>query len=571
MAVALSTVFNESSDFIVIGLTGRTGSGCSTSAKIMAGDNLPLPSPEDSHFEGNERRKYKIIKNFIDVKWRKFEWLQVKSVISRFLLELNHPQFCSLVAETLGLELSDVVEKLTPFKKEYDEFHQEIKEFLSKKEEDKKKEAFTIYFKRLPIFSDNLKQSLKTISMSAYTSLYQKVGDNIRASGKANKSTFDPSKVFTFPSVINKVIKAAKYSSRQENRPCYIVIDAIRNPYEAIFLKGRHSDFYLISINTNNENRLKHLRESHKFSEQQIIELDEKEYPKKLIGHNKYISQNIQKCIEISDVHINNPKDDNYGNSELASQLAWYIALMMHPGLVMPTSIENCMQIAYSAKKSSGCISRQVGAVVTNEFFSVKSVGWNNTAEGQVPCILRSAQNLLNGIDKDAYSKYERNSKEFRETIEYKYTDIIETAKKDGRNLSYCFKDVQNELEGEKNQVHTRSLHAEENAFLQLSKYGGQQLKGGYLFTTASPCELCAKKAFQLGITKIFYIDPYPGIATTHILAYGKNPPQLHLFRGALGSAFHKLYQPMMPYKDELEMAYMIKKHGNNKDKKLNA
>lgn len=352
MAVALSTVFNESSDFIVIGLTGRTGSGCSTSAKIMAGDNLPLPSPEDSHFEGNERRKYKIIKNFIDVKWRKFEWLQVKSVISRFLLELNHPQFCSLVAETLGLELSDVVEKLTPFKKEYDEFHQEIKEFLSKKEEDKKKEAFTIYFKRLPIFSDNLKQSLKTISMSAYTSLYQKVGDNIRASGKANKSTFDPSKVFTFPSVINKVIKAAKYSSRQENRPCYIVIDAIRNPYEAIFLKGRHSDFYLISINTNNENRLKHLRESHKFSEQQIIELDEKEYPKKLIGHNKYISQNIQKCIEISDVHINNPKDDNYGNSELASQLAWYIALMMHPGLVMPTSIENCMQIAYSAKKT---------------------------------------------------------------------------------------------------------------------------------------------------------------------------------------------------------------------------
>lgn len=84
--------------------------------------------------------------------------------------------------------------------------------------------------------------------------------------------------------------------------------------------------------------------------------------------------------------------------------------------------------------------------------------------------------------------------------------------------MPYCFKTAYNAFSGEKNQVHTRSLHAEENAMMQISKSGGQGLRDGFLFTTASPCELCAKKAYQLGVRTIYYIDPYPGISRNHIL-----------------------------------------------------
>jgi tRNA(Arg) A34 adenosine deaminase TadA len=107
----------------------------------------------------------------------------------------------------------------------------------------------------------------------------------------------------------------------------------------------------------------------------------------------------------------------------------------------------------------------------------------------------------------------------------------------------------------EDNQVHTRSLHAEENAFLQLAKYGGDGIEGGNLYTTASPCELCAKKAFQLGIKNIFYIDPYPGISLEHILKSGakSSRPVVELFQGAVGQAYHRLYDPVLPYKDELK------------------
>lgn len=106
----------------------------------------------------------------------------------------------------------------------------------------------------------------------------------------------------------------------------------------------------------------------------------------------------------------------------------------------------------------------------------------------------------------------------------------------------------------QKNQVHTRALHAEENAFLQLAKYGGNGINEGFLFTTASPCELCSKKAYQLGIKKIYYIDPYPGISKDHILTFGDNNPEMILFHGAIGCAYTKLYSQRVSIKDELKM-----------------
>ncbi|MCU7215616.1 hypothetical protein [Pseudomonas sp. VE 196-7] len=335
-----------------------------------------------------------------------------------------------------------------------------------------------------------------------FTKLYQESGDNIRSSGVADISEFDADKLFNFPKHLNFLIKLVRKSTAAKGIPCRIVIDAIRNPYEAFFLKRRYANFYLISVNTSNSKRLNSLQEYRKLSIKEISDLDNKEYPGKISGANKFVAQNIQACIEIADIHVHNSKASEFNQNDLVSQLAWYLALMMHPGLVMPTSVENCMQIAYTVKQSSGCISRQVGAVITDISYSVKSVGWNSTPQGQTPCLLRSAEDLLSGVNSSDYSEYERNDNVFRKALSDKYFDLIKAGATQKRNIPFCFKTIQNEIEGEKNQVHSRSLHAEENAFLQIAKYGGQELIGGVLFTTASPCELCAKKSLSIGYYK---------------------------------------------------------------------
>ena len=529
-------------------------------ARLLSETVPHIPQTSNIYDTDNDKRKYEIVKGYIQHNWNPFTVIQMRAIITGILLELDFERFEALLSKTLTIDRDKLKNNLADLEPEYRDFHSKISAYKSLTEETqreidhKKEEAWHIYFDLLPTACAKIKNVLQEkLGAGAYTALYQKVGDNIRASGVADDEKFNPEKIFTLSRIANQLIKVVR--SRSATGTAFVVLDAIRNPFEALFFHQRYANFYLVSINTPNDERLKHLRGSHKFSEQQIEALDKKEYPKKLSGKDIYVSQNIQKCIEISDIHINNPHREPFNTNDLSSQLLWYISLITHPGLLTPTSMERGLQIAYSAKLNSGCISRQVGAVVTDSTYSVKAVGWNSTPEGQTPCILRSATALLKGGEEFVYSSYERTNAEFHKVMEHTFTrDITNSNALKGRPLPYCFKDIQNEVEDEKNQVHTRSLHAEENAFLQITKYGGQAIKGGILFTTASPCELCSKKAYQLGIEKVVFIDPYPGISREHILNSGSNAPELILFRGSIGRAYHRLYMPLLPIKDELRM-----------------
>jgi deoxycytidylate deaminase len=168
-----------------------------------------------------------------------------------------------------------------------------------------------------------------------------------------------------------------------------------------------------------------------------------------------------------------------------------------------------------------------------------------------------------NATETSSYKYKGKNPGNFKEAVVDYFKEAYSANEHhlNGKNCSFCFKTVHNHFEGEANQVHTRSLHAEENAMLQITKLGGMGAEGGFLFTTASPCELCAKKAYQLGVTKIFFIDPYPGISVDQILRGGLNnsQPKLIPFYGAIGNAYHELYDSFMSYKDEIAMTLEIK------------
>jgi len=578
---AVDKVYDEVSRFIILGLTGRTGSGCTTAANFLSSDTINIPQSNQIYNTFNDRKKYRIVKEYMSNNWTSFITIHITTIITKSILCLKYEAFTEFLSLVVDRPLSEVVEELNGFEGRYKALHEEIEKLDGIDEEipegrnQKIEEAWPLYFETLPTFTQEFKRILQErLGVDSYVKLYQAAGDNVRASGSANDSQFKPENLFLMPRIINQLVKVIKVKNKKEDKDkTFIVIDAIRNPYEADFFKQRHANFFLFAINTPNSERLNHLRESHKFSEGQIKKLDLKEYPKKLLGKGVFISQNIQKCLEAADVHINNPTRDKHDINELTSQLVWYLSLILHPGLVTPTSTERCMQLAFSSKINSGCISRQVGAVISDEHYSIKAVGWNSVPQGQTPCLFRSAKELINNEERDTYSEYEKQNDEFRRVLNQSFSGIANRPELGGRNLPFCFKDLQNEVEGEKNQVHTRSLHAEENAFLQLSKFGGQPIKGGLLFTTASPCELCSKKAYQLGLSHIYFIDPYPGIANEHILNCGNNVPEMHLFSGAIGKAYHRLYQPIMPFKDELRLLTDFTITGgtkkNKKDQKI--
>lgn len=569
VANGVKQLFNHRKQVLILGLTGRTGSGCTTLASVLQTKNFTDLNVRDPKIppKNHEDRKFRVVYDWISSNWNPFKKISVSEIISGFILLQGFDKFFNYLENLCGQSQSHKdldLQSLSKLKYEFSKLT-DLALSTSLWENDllgppaPKDHALNFLFNELPGFSKIVRAALAEKSPDLDSFFFQTIGDNIRRSGNPYCTTVDPSKLFTIPKILERIVQQCINDDSLTGKPTYIVIDAIRHPYEARYLQERYSYFYLIAVTADNEQRRSRLVEM-QFRADEILRLDVKEYPRekkkgKLEGYDLLVSQDIQSSIENADIYLFNPDDDSSRNSPhaLKEQILRYISLMMHPGLVTPTSVERCMQSAFTAKLNSGCISRQVGAVVADKNFSVKAIGWNDVPKGQVPCSLRNARHLYSKQDPLAFSRYE-DGVEFKDHLSKQPIVKINLSHYEGRNLSYCFKSHYNQLIGIANQVHTRALHAEENAFLQLAKSAGQVVDGGYLFTTASPCELCAKKAYQLGVDSIFFIDPYPGISKDHVLASGlpDQRPKLVQFTGAVGRTYHQLFSPIMSIKDEI-------------------
>ncbi|BAK70957.1 deoxycytidylate deaminase [Aliarcobacter butzleri] len=587
----IKMIYENRKKFIIIGLTGRIGSGCTTTANFLSQEveDHKLKKICIDDYSNDKQRKKFIIDKFYRKNWNAFKIIRASDVISTFLLKYSFDELNSILKE-FKEEVNKVISLIKQgfpddkinlynrlkyyneiitfdesFKEEYNNAYEKFKDLHTELNASfsslNTKEIYNLITIDLINISKKIKDELSRKSYKNYTDIYQLIGDNIRLYGdiKINENLRDSKNIYIISEYINKFIKKIKKYNDDNDNPTLIAIDAIRNPLEGMFFKERYSAFYLFAINSNDEDIEDRLLNMNNITKEDIKKQSIKENQEKsLESLENFVSQNIQDCISSSDIFIvNNGKYNSDNYIELYGQIIKYVSLIMHPGLITPSLDEKMMQVAYTAKLNSGCLSRQVGASITNEYGSLKAIGWNSVPEGQTPCLLRNINELNCNTKSHSFSIYEK-SKEFKGYVK----DLPLIDFKNGLNQSFCFKNIytknkkneNGEFPEKGNQVHTRSLHAEENAFMQLAKYGSEGIKGGTLYSTASPCELCSKKAYQLGMKRVVYIDPYPGIARKQILSSGYFPPKIDLFKGAIGRAYHKLYEQIIPFKDELNI-----------------
>lgn len=604
----LNEFYKLRTDFTVIGLTGRVGSGCSEIATILCDNEFANNSYKNFEFSKNrnedekdpERIKFGICIDYLKNNWTSFKKINYKNVLIFHLIQeanstdnpidwiikvicQNSPEIKSEYTNRFGkTDDNQFIQQLSSFLTENEPLLEKQREIFGNSGRfDRKQDDFidnlkTFFFgEDFEPFCDKLFQEMNQYDITKRTRFTHDIANNLRAFGTVYetervKESLD--NIYTIAETINSLIKAWRRYKKDE--PCKIIVDALKNSLELMYFKEKYSGFYMLATNRNETARKKHLLSvtEHLFTDQEIekkhideiIRLDSAEYKGDDYKKGQFSSPDIENCIQKSDYHIYIPDENEFSDYiPFQDQLVRLVSLIHKPGLVTPTAIERSMQMAYNAKFNSGCISRQVGAVITDNRFSVKSIGWNDVPQSQIPCNLRDIRNLSEKKTLSYFSEYENNGGEYDAEKELFVDKVKQEINKSGRSFNdlkgrscpFCFKSFHNAFEGKDNQVHTRSLHAEENAMMQITKYGGQPLEGGYLFTTASPCELCSKKAFQLGIVNVYYIDPYPGISQTQILKAGKDAdknPKLFMFQGAVGRAFHKLYEPFMPLKDEI-------------------
>lgn len=577
----VDSIYKLRKNFLIIGLTGRTGAGCTTIANLLKGKFTDLYAPTLAKKQSglsNDERKYSIVYNYISKNWIPFEFIKASDVLFYFVLLSGYNDFIKSLGEgheiksgDVGIifELSSELEKkfikYSKIAKEFDSFIVERKSFNLRSDKTKDnikndilneiKKYKSFLFIDIPSFRREIGIEFEQKFKRSMFKEFQFWGNNVRKYGFITENDSNNNDPSTLSRKINQIIKMLRDFNTYKSSPTFIVIDALRNPFEVLYFRERYSSFYLMSVSTDEEIRRNKLYKLN-LREDDIKKLDYVECPDKSKEiDDSFFTQDISKCIELSDIFVSHKGEPIEQNKELKAQLIRFLALIMHPGLIPPSPQERVMQIALTAKFNSGCISRQVGAAITDKNFSVKAIGWNTVPQGQTPCTLCNFHDLVSRTDDSGYSEYEKTDSKFREIlnqIDNAYNKTKDSFNQKGLSLSFCFKDLYYLVTSKDNQVHTRSLHAEENAFLQLAKYGSQGIEEGKLFTTASPCELCSKKAYQLGIKEIYYIDTYPGISISHVLHNGDFQPKVIHFNGAIGKAYDNLYNPLLPLKDEI-------------------
>lgn len=473
-------------------------------------------------------------------------------------------------------------------------------------------DCFMFVHDLMPAVASAIHELLAKAASSDYTQLYQKYGNCIRKYGeirynheKERGKNAQEKDIFSIPRKMNQFIKVLRHPfDRSFVRPTRIVIDSIKNTFETVYLRERYSAFYLFAISAEEPIRIKRLMEGSRKrlnlsqihfidwneysfigkdiytmykdmelgkgknvnkTKGQVLSDDEIDFAQNVMkinsvfsdlvrkeayenGTHQFVLQDVASCIQDADVFISNKGFGETTNQSLKWEIVRNVCLILYPGLVQPTPIERCMQIAFSAKANSGCLSRQVGAVVTDSKYNILSIGWNDVPCGDVSCSRKNLIDLYRLEDTQAYTEYELKNNEFRDRIQELQVEDMQIAKRlCGLPLRYCFKDIHSD---KKNPMRSRAMHGEEKALATC----GKECENGFLFTTSSPCEMCSKNAKNHKIKCIYYIEPYPGISEDQYSRSGdkENVAKHILFTGAIGRAYTQMYTPIMPHKDIL-------------------
>lgn len=297
-------------------------------------------------------------------------------------------------------------------------------------------------------------------------------------------------------------------------RHCHI-INSIKNRDELELLRSVYGQLlHVISVYSPIELRIQELGKK----------LGEKSELHKLIdrdsGEEIANGQSVRDIFPQADffLRINDGTDD-----QIKSTLARYLDLLLCAKVITPTADERAMYEAHSAARNSACLSRQVGAAITDAAGETLSVGWND-----VPRAFGGLYEAFGRLDESSYVDHRCWNKdggkcfndEEKSEIANRLTsaliseNIVPAAKKD-EVLARLRKssEVRGLIE------FSRAVHAEMHAILNAGHSAGARVKGGKLYVTTYPCHSCARHIIAAGITEVRFIEPYRKSLATRLHA----------------------------------------------------
>lgn len=303
-------------------------------------------------------------------------------------------------------------------------------------------------------------------------------------------------------SVDRAIRKAADPDNRyQPYKICYI-IDSIKNEYELQTFREVYRDlFFIVGVFSPLEYRRKVLLEG--MTEVEVAQLINQDSGEEIAN-----GQSVRTSFPQADFFL---RVEAGSDSEIKPKLERYLDLVFGTDVVTPSFEESAMYHAWSAAGNSACLSRQVGACLTDNKGEILSVGWNDVPKAGGGLYQFDSAEILG--QKDHRCKNLEGGKCFNDHNKKEIvSEIVATLIKEGvvvEGKSQALFDCLTASKIKDLLEFSRAIHAEMHAILAGSQKSGYSVRGGKLFCTTYPCHSCARHIISAGIKDVFYIEPY--------------------------------------------------------------
>lgn len=296
------------------------------------------------------------------------------------------------------------------------------------------------------------------------------------------------------------------------------LIKSLKTVEEVKFFRKLYGDaFLLISVYSPTEERRNNLAQKIADSKavdniepfiaaaSKLIEKDQKTTGVKF-------GQNVQDTFPLGDFFIRYEEKEN-----MRPKLARLLDLWFGHPFHTPAKEEHAMFLANTSSLRSADLSRQVGAVITNNDGDLLSMGCNEVPKVSGGCPWPEEDSIdfrdfQNGYDPSVKMK-ERIIAETLQNLQEAgwLSDIHSQLNVSQMVLQAIYLD---EAPLKKARISSilefgRIVHAEMNAITDAAKRG-IALKGASLYCTTYPCHMCARHIISAGIKEVVFIEPYP-------------------------------------------------------------
>lgn len=356
----------------------------------------------------------------------------------------------------------------------------------------------------------------------------------------------------------------------QPRRDCYI-IDSIKNSDELKLLRSIYGElFYLFSIYAPEEVRKDYLINQNNISPAEADELILKdEFEKEKYG------QNVRQTFIEGDFFVNIYEKEK---ADLKKDVERYINLIFQTEVITPNQHETAMYEAKSASSNSACLSRQVGASITNNKDELISTGWNDVPKfgGNLysnPNSVKSDHRCFNLETGYGYCSNDKEKDELvhNEEIVTSLNNLINKTLQTSHKVSFKSEDFSDFKQSIKVALRrntrlkdliefSRSVHAEMHAIINGSQLSGSEIIGGKLYCTTYPCHNCIRHIIASGIQEVYYIEPYKkskaialhNDSVTESYNKESNKVKVLMYNGVAPRKFLSFFSSINPRKDSM-------------------